>query len=344
MQILTQKELESVSLHHVELVFQDQYYSRSDMLRMRNFLMNKILFYEEKIELMKMRAKVEELWCNIKIDDIWYNFRVTCGLITDKTRVSFRSSSAQVHIFIQMSSEMWLFDNYGQLYFEKAVDGYLSHLFKLWREKKCSHDVTITLFSRTFYDAKSVDEFPECMKEWIREDNRGRFYEDFYWVVVQNDRNEDWSKTIGSLKTIFSTYDNDVLHFHEDKQLSRASFNSTSSDGNVLEVINMALNVYEKFYMDRSFERTGKMSMIITPGVGVFDVNRELMNITKQRSIDIGSSCDLICLGERPLFAVPLFRINQDHIRYPHLLVEDDYNIPHWLNLSYYNSNIQIEC
>ena len=55
---------------------------------------------------------------------VWHIFQIT-----------FRSSTAQVNIFIQMSSEMWEFDNYGDLYFEKAAGGFLSDLFELWKVK-----------------------------------------------------------------------------------------------------------------------------------------------------------------------------------------------------------------
>ena len=48
------------------------------------------------------------------------------------------------------------------------------------------------------------------------------------------------------------------------------------------------VSVYEKFYLDRNFDRTGKLSLVITPGPGVFEVDRELTFITKQRTIDIG--------------------------------------------------------
>ena len=34
-----------------------------------------------------------------------------------------------VYLFIQMSSEMWEFDICGDLYFEKAVNGFLSEVF-----------------------------------------------------------------------------------------------------------------------------------------------------------------------------------------------------------------------
>jgi hypothetical protein len=44
----------------------------------------------------------------------------------------------------------------------------------------CQHDVTMTLFSRVFYEAKSLEDFPQSLQQYINIDHRGRFYEDFY--------------------------------------------------------------------------------------------------------------------------------------------------------------------
>jgi hypothetical protein len=46
---------------------------------------------------------------------------------------------------------------------------------------------------------------------------------------------------------------------------------SSAVDGNFLEVLNMCLNVFNKFYVDRVCDRTGQVSLVISPGSGVFE-------------------------------------------------------------------------
>ena len=43
----------------------------------------------------------------------------SCGVVTPETKVVFRSPTAMVYLFIQMSAEMWHFDPYGDLYSDK---------------------------------------------------------------------------------------------------------------------------------------------------------------------------------------------------------------------------------
>ncbi|XP_042193229.1 GATOR complex protein DEPDC5 isoform X2 [Callorhinchus milii] len=320
-----------VSLDLVELTFKDQYIGRSDMWRLKKNLVNTCTYITQKVEFAGIRAQASELWVKGE--------KVTCGYISEDTRVVFRSTSAMVYIFIQMSCEMWDFDIYGDLYFEKAVNGFLSDLFAKWKDKNCSHEVTVVLFSRTFYDSKSLDEFPENYRSSLRSDLEGRFYEDFYKVVAQNERREEWTSLLITIKKLFIQYP--VLVRLQEADGFPHGQNSTAAQGNYLEAINLSFNVFDKHYINRNFDRTGQMSVVITPGVGVFEVDRLLMILTKQRMIDNGIGVDLVCMGEQPLHAVPLFKLHNRNIPGDSRL-GDDYNIPHWINHSFYTSKSQL--
>ncbi|XP_069029429.1 GATOR1 complex protein DEPDC5 isoform X10 [Embiotoca jacksoni] len=322
-----------VTLDLVELTFKDQYIGRGDMWRLKKSLVSTCAYVTQKVEFAGIRAQTSELWVKGE--------KVTCGYISEDTRVVFRSTSAMVYIFIQMSCEMWDFDIYGDLYFEKAVNGFLSDLFAKWKEKNCSHEVTVVLFSRTFYNAKTIEEFPEVLRGSIRQDHEGRFYEDFYRVVAQTERRDEWTSLLVTIKKLFIQYP--VLVRLKETDGFPLGFNSTAAQGNYLEAINLSFNVFDKHYINRNFDRTGQMSVVITPGVGVFEVDRLLMILTKQRMIDNGIGVDLVCMGEQPLHAVPLFKLH-NRMTQGDSRVGDDYNLPHWINHSFYTSKSQNSC
>lgn len=82
----------------------------------------------------------------------------------------------------------------------------------------------------------------------------------------------------------------------------------------------MTLAVFEKHFLERSFDRTCQLVVVVTPGVGVFEVDRELTNVTKQRIIDNGVGCDLVCVGEQPLHAVPLLKVSNAKVNHKALI------------------------
>ncbi|XP_023160418.2 GATOR complex protein Iml1 isoform X6 [Drosophila hydei] len=324
----------NVALDSIEITFKEQYMGRSEMWRLKTYLTNTCVYANKKIDYndMQIRCQVYEMWSQGE--------RVASGVITDDTKIVFRSSTSMVYLFLQMSSEMWDFDIHGDLYFEKAVNGFLTELFQKWKKLSCNHEVTIVLFSRTFYAAKSLDEFPAHMRDCLQQDYKGRYYEDFYRVAIQNERNDDWCTVLAQLRKLFTSYQETVLRYHERQHMViPQATNSTATQGNFLEVLNISLNTFEKHYLDRTFDRTGQLSVVITPGVGVFSVDRELTNITKQRIIDNGVGSDLVCVGEQPLHAVPLLKF---HNKDTSITSADDYSLPHWINLSFYSTNKKI--
>jgi hypothetical protein len=131
----------------VELLFKDQYTSRSDMYRLKMSLCNECAYTGKKVSLGAIKAQVNEI--------VGPGGRmVSSGLITNNTKIIFRSRSASILIFFQMSREMWEFADDGLLYFEKAVTQFLKELFDRWSAAGTSHSVSIIFFSRTYFESR----------------------------------------------------------------------------------------------------------------------------------------------------------------------------------------------
>jgi len=145
------------------------------------------------------------------------------------------------------------------------------------KNQACSHDVTITLFSRIFYEARDIDEFPSIgtISRQIQDnksenkDGKSRFYEDYYRVIYQNERFEDWTPTLVILKRLIKEYRDYILNYHRRHfgttlNMPPSSL-SSAADGNFLETLILSSNVFERHFIDRPFDRTGMMSLVITP-------------------------------------------------------------------------------
>lgn len=83
---------------------------------------------------------------------------------------------------------------------------------------------------------------------------------------------------------------------------------SKSMDGNILESINMAINIFDKHYIDRDLTRTGLSIMIVTSSAGIFNTDRKLLRLTEVRMVEDGIGLDIVSLRRPPLHIVPLFR------------------------------------
>ena len=225
------------------------------------------------------------------------------GYINENTRMIFRSSSAKYFLFIQLSREMWEFDEDGELYFEKVVNNFLPELFNRWNKEGTNHVVSIVLFTRVFYDSNH-----DVLDDLVTEAPDGRLYKDFYKVIADWESTDDWKSVIAPLKEEQLTFQKNVLmRKNKEGQDVVSGRISVAYDGNVLEAVNLALNPFDNHYVDRDLMRTGLSVILITPGAGKFIVNKKLLRLTNERMTDNGIAMDMVCLSPLPLHVTPLF-------------------------------------
>lgn len=312
------------SASHVELAFRDEYLSRSDMWRLvMAELSQKTVYRGQKfIFIGSIKARVRNVYIRGR--------KVSAAYFAVNTKPIFRSESARHVLFLQMSKEMWEFDpdGSGDIMFNKVINGFLPELFKRWEGLNARHLVSIVLFTRLQYDYDPQAPWGPSSSRYSSQDPQQRHHRDFYRVVVSEAASLRWATILDTLKREFRVFWRDISlgpPFHKDgpnsgsgdprqPELSdgceiRVIGNPTAaSRGNVLEAISMASSQFSEDYVDRDLVRTGLSVVIVTPGVGFFEVDYNLLRWTTENLTNNGVGVDLVCLARLPLHSVPLFK------------------------------------
>lgn len=199
-----------VCASHVELYFNNMYLSRPDSFSLTLSLANKVLHSGQRVALPGSGAR-------LRVGDIWSagpgpqtasksksrrgasssssstaeNARLDAAYVTEETKFVFRSEGGRAYIFVEVSEELWQFEEDGSMLLEKC-DLFLQELFlhysgKMSREAEdkrskgvpTTHVVSIILYGRVIYDDEQDGEeerAPLCRLE------DGTLYRDFYKV------------------------------------------------------------------------------------------------------------------------------------------------------------------
>ena len=256
----------------------------------------------------------------------WHGQAVRSAYFSPSTKPIFRSESARFIIFIQMSKEMWDFDNEGsgEIMFNKVINGFLPDLFKRWTKIKARHLVTIVLFCRVEYKMMDPNLFltSNTPHSTLRAHSTSCNTRDFYRVVVSEILSDDWVSILDGLKREFLVFLRDVSIMRnpiydsspqpdDEKEIPEyliAGRPSASPDSNILEAINLASSQFFRNYIDQDLVRTGVSVVVISPGSGVYNVDHNMLKVTTDSLLANGVGVDLVCLSNVPLHSVPLFR------------------------------------
>lgn len=321
---------EESTASHVEFSFRDTYLARSDMWRLvGQELAGTTVYAGQRITYLgTVKLTVKSIHVQ--------HHKVATAFFAGTTIPVFRSEAARYVLFVQMSSEMWDFDSEGngEIMFNRVINGFLPDLFKRWTNLEVRHLVSIVLFGRLEYDkvdlARNRDRRLEIASASGSPNMTARQYQDFYRVVVTDMASAQWTTILDELKKDFRVFLRDIsLHTSTNNKIAEddakarpvriAGRPSTALKGNILEAINIASTQFAHDFEDRDLIRTGVSIVVVTAGTGVFEVNRDLLNLTSQNLTNNGVGIDIVCLSRMPLHSVPLFKYRQSGAEDPSL-------------------------
>lgn len=284
------------------------------MWRISSRLTGKCCYRDQKITYCNsVRANICEIYRKGK--------KVLSGYIGTDTRIIYRSDSSRLIFLIQMSAEMWHFDEQGNIIFHKMMNSFFPEIFKRWRKQDCNHVVTIILFTRV--DVSGDD---KVRKHGETVGNP----RDYFRVVVDQVDINNWEEIMTTLRYEFSRFDRDILLQSTGKIVGKIA---PAIKGNILEAISIATKLVSGKFRDRDLRRTGTQALLVTPGTGLFDVDYNAMYQTSTLLTNLEIGIDIVCLSRQPLHITPLFRFIDEKTR------KVSHCVPSWLDISFWAAN-----
>ncbi|GAA6037242.1 hypothetical protein JCM8097_008639 [Rhodosporidiobolus ruineniae] len=321
---------------HVELYFNNMYLSRPDSFQLSLALAGRVLHVGQRVVLpgSGARLRVGDMYSAVasrsssssrsgggssssSSNAYTMNTPLDAAYITDETKIVFRSESARHYVFVEVSQDLWQFEEDGSMLLEKA-ELFLQELFahvsgKMTRDAEdkrskgvpTSHVMSIILFGRVIYDDEEDAE--EARAPLCRLEN-GTLYRDFYKVILDLTPSVPPSiiHTVAlELRRWQSTV---LLRTRPDGSEKLSGRLAYAHESPVLEATNLALNSLEEHWIDRDLQRTGLEIVVMTAGSSFYQVEKSLLRLTTERMLYHGVGLDLISLSKMPLHTVPLFQ------------------------------------
>ncbi|ODQ61550.1 hypothetical protein WICANDRAFT_75759 [Wickerhamomyces anomalus NRRL Y-366-8] len=313
--IVRLKDKAEVEIDLVEIHIRDICLTRGDMWEISSLLNNTCVYKNQRLTF------VESIRCNVSA--IFKNGKkVFSGYIGENTKVVFRSESAKLVFLIQITEEMYHFEEDGEIMFHKVVNSLFPKIFKKWRDEGTHHLVTIVF-------AANVDLSDES---WIdlKEGERPTNTRDYYRVVVDQVNIVHWNEIMISLRYEFANFRKYILENQLKDGANTSSRFLPTIKSDILNTINLATTLVIDRFRDPDLRHTTTHFIIISPGNGLYDVKYDDLLETGKRLLNTEISVDIICLSQPALHVTPLFRYRDDNGSLHHC-------VPGWIDISFWN-------
>lgn len=308
-------DIETVELDTVEVYLKDVNFPRDSQWSISSSMVGTCCYIDQRVSYLSNRIGF--------VKTIFKDGRkLFSGYIGPSTNVIFRSESAKLVFLVQLSREMWNFEENGEIMFHKLVNTLFPKIFKKWRTSNSHHSITIVLFS-------SVD---LTMTPWISlgGGERPSQCKDYYRVVVDQVSVFSWDKIMANLRLEFANFKRDILLDLQDGKAEIRGEPCPSVKANLLEAINLSLSLVCDRFRNTDLRHTINHLVVVSPGTGLFDVDYDDMLSTSKKMFSLDIALDIVCLSQPPLHTVPLFRYRDVHGKVCHC-------VPKWCDISFYS-------
>ncbi|KAL3657316.1 hypothetical protein V7S43_017824 [Phytophthora oleae] len=342
-----------VEVDFVEVSLKDQFMSRRDLMYLKQSMVGTALYVGKTIrvqgtrwQVLDVRSGSEKVRSGVVSENTKFTFRSRTSRVMWLVQISPEMWDMANSGMLYLEIFLTVVRNVLNKWMKHKVSHSLTILFYsrcFYPEMDQDQDTSTSgghfshrKFMPTRKQSRAADDeressFPyersDCFSVGVDED--GRHYQDFYKLVAFDSIITDVQPLLVQLKEEMNAFPREcgwrspadfyVSSFSpaellRDDSGPRPGVPSNARDGNLLEAVNLVLNIFEKHHIDRDLSRSGQSVVLITPGNGIFSVNKRLSEITEQRMMDHGIGIDLISLASRPLHKCPLFLFKQSDL------------------------------
>ncbi|CCE61706.1 hypothetical protein TPHA_0B00340 [Tetrapisispora phaffii CBS 4417] len=310
---------EECEIDLLELNVKDLLLNRGDMWCISKQLLASCVFSEQKLFLTdSLRLVVNGIYRDGR--------KILSGYIGESTRIVFRSESARLIFIIQITEEMWNFEESGEQLFQKLINSLFPKIFKKWKERDTHHSITIAF-------AISMDMSTNSYND-LKPGEKLKTTSDYYRIVVDQVNIIDWVQTMEVLRREFMKVTEELKNVTVKQEngtftVIKGRFTPVIKS-NFLELVNFAATILTDPFKQLDLKHTTTHVILISPSSGIYDVDYDLLKLTGKKLMNLEMTMDLICLARSPLHIVPLFR----YIDYDNNL---HHCTPSWLSIFFWN-------